>query len=86
MAQWTLACHMDEFLDGLLARVFCAAALCAVAATAKADVDGLGPGGGDSQYTWARATVPAAEDEMLDPELAEANSTCWFSWIPNYSN
>jgi len=72
--------------NSILARVFCAAALCAVAATAKADVDGLGPGGGDSQYAWARATVPAAEEEMLAPELAEADSTCWFSWIPGYQD
>lgn len=57
-----------------------------MAGTVNADIYGLGPGGGDSQYAWARATVPAAEDEKLEPELAEADSTCWFNWIPGYQD
>ncbi len=79
-----LKMQTDRFWVG---RVICATMLpivvCVVAVTAKADTQGLGPGGGDFQYAWARATVPGAEDEMLAPDLAEADSTCPFGWIPD---
>jgi len=73
-------------LDRVVCAVMVSYLVCVLAATAKADIHGLGPGGGDFQYAWARATVPGAEDEMLDPDLAEADSTCLFDWIPGYQD
>jgi len=52
---------------------------------ANGDDYGIGPGGGQSQYAWARATVPAAADEDDGPTVADANSVCWFTWVPTYT-